>query len=755
MKSLKAEDCLASRVIPVLEEERPENVLPNTVYAVFRESVEAGDFCGLVTEYDIVQHPSWIFADLTEHHQLTTVTPKTNVHHAFAQMRDNHLTALAVVHNKTFVGALTRQSILEALLDREAALLKESKRLHRQLEKDHRKITIWAEKLSRMHEASRDLLGVLAYSSLEFDLLQSGLDALTELVEAKYGAIGIFDATGELKHFIYTGIDPEIVLKIEHPPEGRGLLGAVIAENAPLRLDDMSQDPRSVGFPAHHPLMQSLLAVPISHENRVYGRVYLSEKQDGHVFSKTDEDIALSFAHFLSLLLDNARKVEEVKHAKRRLDYMAHFDALTALPNRTLLDDRIRQALAHANRKQNKIAVLFLDLDNFKLINDSLGHALGDELLKNTAKLIRGCLREDDTAARLGGDEFIIMLPDIVQAQDAANVANKILKVLETPVKLDDHDIFVSASIGIVIYPDNARKAEDLMAAADAAMYHAKKRGRNNYQFFNDEMNSAAQNRLKFEKHLRRAVERGELELYYQPQVSAENGMITGMEALLRWHSPVLGSVSPNDFIPLAEETGLIIPIGAWVLKTACAQARQWQQAGYPVRVSVNLSARQFQQQPNELLKFVLMALEESGLPPSLLDLEITETILMQYIDMTLEILMQLKNVGIYISVDDFGTGYSSLSYLKRFPIDRLKIDRTFVNDIAFDPNDKAIVSAIIAMAKQLRFETVAEGVENKEQLEFLREYHCQTLQGYYFSEPLKAQEVIDFLQTTNDFELI
>ena len=748
MRPLKVEACLWPHVVAVLEEARPEKVLPNTLFAVFRDSIEDGAFCGLATEYDIIRHPHWIFADLAEHQTLPTVTPGTDVRQAFSIMEEYQLNALSVLDNRKFVGAVTRQSILEALLAREKTLLAKSKRLHKQLDEEFKITTAWAQKLARLHEASRQLLGVLAFSSLETNLLQCGIDALTELVEARYGAIGILDdQTGSLKHFIHTGIAPELAQKIGSPPEGRGLLGIVVKENIPLNLDDMSKHPCSMGFPPHHPEMKSLLAVPISHHGAVYGRVYLSEKKAGDSFNKTDESITLSFAHFLSLMLDNAREVEEVKHAKRRLHYMAHFDPLTNLPNRTLLDDRILQAVSHAKRNNSKIAILFLDLDNFKLINDSLGHANGDLLLKIVADRLRLCLREDDTAARLGGDEFIVMLPDIVQAHDAATVAAKILLSLEAPINLGEHEVYISASIGVSFYPDNANNPGDLMAAADAAMYHAKKLGKNNYQFFNKEMNSAAQNYIKLAKYLRRAIEREELELHYQPQIATESGCVVGMEALLRWKSPEVGPVPPCDFIPLAEETNLILPIGAWVLRTACFQAQQWRQSGYNIRIAINLSARQFQQQPLELLDTVLKVLEASGLPPECLELEITETILMQYIDMTLDILLKLKNKGIRISVDDFGTGYSSLSYLKRFPIDTLKIDRSFVNDIAFDPNDKAIVAAIIAMAEQLKFETVAEGVENLEQLEFLRGLNCQFLQGFYFSKPLNHKDATAFLQ--------
>ncbi len=747
MKRLTVAASLWPHVIRVVEEERPESVAPKAVFAVFRESIENGVFCGLAAAYDIVKHPHWIFADLTEHRPLLTVTPQTGVRRALAMMDENQLDALAVLNDHKFVGAVTRQSILEALLARERTLLQKSRHLQKLLKSEYEKTMAWAEKLSRLHEASRSLLGVLAYTSLESDLLQTGIEALAKLLEARYGAIGIFDSKGGLKHFIHTGIDPELARKIERLPEGRGLLGVIIKENVSLRLDDMTKDPRSVGFPQHHPVMKSLLAVPISHLGHVYGRIYLSEKENGESFSKIDEDIALSFAHSLSLVLDNAREVEEIKCARQSLDYMAHFDALTNLPNRTLLNDRILQALAHAKRNQSKVSILFLDLDNFKLVNDSLGHTVGDILLKTVAERVARCIRESDTAARLGGDEFIVMLSNIVHSHEIASVADKILKALATPLQIEQNEISVSASIGISIYPDNAHNQDELLATADSAMYHAKKLGKNNYQFFTPEMNSAAKAYIQLEKHLRRALECNELELHYQPQIALESGQVTGMEALLRWNNLELGSVPPCDFIPVAEESGLIVPIGAWVLRTACSQAQQWRQSGYPVRIAVNLSSRQFQLNPDDLLDTVNKSLEESGLPPELLELEITETILMQHLDTTLNILEQLKNKGIRISVDDFGTGYSSLSYLKRFPIDTLKIDRSFVNDIASDPDDKAIVAAITVMAQQLNLEVVAEGVETLEQLEFLRNLCCHFGQGYYFSKPLNVESGTVFLQ--------
>jgi len=753
MQRLTVNDCLWLPVIRVLEESRPGHTASATIFAVFKESIDQGAFCGLVTSHDVMQHPSWIFADLIGNREIPAIYPKMSVGRALKIMAEQGAEALPVLEQQCFIGAVTRQSILEMLLQRERLLLKESRKLKKLLDIEHKQVVSWSEKLAGLHEASRTLLSVLAHTSVQNDLLQTGIEALAKLLEARYGAIGILDESGQLIQFVYTGIVHEQSQIIEQLPQGKGLLGVVIQENASLRIDDMSKDRRSIGFPVHHPIMKSLLAVPISQHGHVYGRIYLSDKLNGDAFNLRDEELAFSFAHSLSLVLDNAREMEEVKLARQSLDYMAHFDALTDLPNRTLLKDRIQQAISHAQRNSGMVGLLFLDLDNFKVVNDSLGHTLGDVLLKNVAQRISDCLREGDTAARLGGDEFIVMLPDMSDTQDAAKVASKILESLAIPLHIDQHEIFVSVSIGISIYPSNSNNMDGLLAEADGAMYHAKKQGKNNYQFFTPEMNHSAQQYMKLEKHLRRALQQNEFVLFYQPQVEVESGRIIGMEALIRWFSPDLGLVDPGDFIPLAEETGLIVPIGAWVLKTACTQANHWQHSGMPIRVAVNLSSRQFHQAQNKqltqhpLLDAVLNALDETGLPPDLLELEITEGILMHHLDSTMEILDTIKNRGVRLSVDDFGTGYSSLSYLKRFPIDTLKIDKSFVNDITTDPSDKAIVAAISAMAQQLKLEVIAEGVETEAQLAFLRELRCHYVQGYYFSKPLPADETLLLLQ--------
>ena len=418
---------------------------------------------------------------------------------------------------------------------------------------------------------------------------------------------------------------------------------------------------------------------------------------------------------------------------------LAHHDALTGLPNRLLFIDRLGQAMAQANRNERLVAVMLLDLDRFKAINDTLGHTMGDLLLRNVAEFLVSCVREDDTVARLGGDEFTIMLPEIQHIQDAATVAQKILDAFTRPFFLDGHELFIGTSIGIALYPFN----EDLsllLRNADIAMYEVKQQGGNNYQFYTAEMNTASLQRLSLEGALRRALERGEFVLHYQPQIDLTRGEIVGVEALVRWQHPERGLLGPMEFIPLAEENGLIVPIGEWVLRTACAQARAWQEAGLrPIRVAVNLSVRQFYQK--NLVETVARILEQTGLDSRYLELEITESCLMQNTQTTVALLAELNRLGMRISIDDFGTGYSSLSYLKRFPVDTLKIDRSFVCDIGTDPDDDAIVKAIIALAQSLELRVVAEGVETPEQLHFLRTHGCNEIQGYLISRPLPADE--------------
>lgn len=428
------------------------------------------------------------------------------------------------------------------------------------------------------------------------------------------------------------------------------------------------------------------------------------------------------------------------KLAEERLNYLANHDALTGLPNRILFLERLALALAHAHRNHKMAAVMFFDLDRFKIVNDTLGHASGDELLQEVAKRVSCCLREDDTVARQGGDEFTVILEGLGDERDVAPIAQKIIDALAKPVDLGGQEVFVTASIGISVYPNDGSDAQTLVKNADAAMYRAKDLGKNNYQFFKAEMNTRAFERLTLENNLRRALERNEFELHYQPQVDLSTGQVVGAEALIRWRHPELGLVSPDRFVPIAEETGMILPIGEWVLRTACVQNKAWQDAGLPhLHVAVNLSGRQFKQK--NLIAMIELILAETGLGAEHLELEITESVIMDQAAETIAAIGDMRMLGLRLSIDDFGTGYSSLSYLKRFPIDNLKIDRSFVRDITTDQDDAAIVKAVIALAHSLKLMVIAEGVETAAQFDFLREQGCDEIQGYYFSRPLEVAE--------------
>jgi len=436
----------------------------------------------------------------------------------------------------------------------------------------------------------------------------------------------------------------------------------------------------------------------------------------------------------------------ERKRAEERIQFMANHDALTGLPNRTLLNDRLSQALLYAQRYDRWVTVAFVDLDNFKNINDSLGHNAGDELLKVVAKRMVACLRATDTVVRLGGDEFVILLFD--QPKSAAVVSatlQKIQAAIAEPVQIDGHALRVTSSFGVANYPDDGTDADTLLANADAAMYRAKEMGRDNFQFYTPELNAKVHEKFLLQEELSNAVARCEFVLLYQPQVDLRTGRVFAVEALIRWNHPTLGVLSPLDFIPLAEETGLIVPIGDWVLHEACRQNKAWQDAGLPpMTVCVNVSARQFKEK--NLISRVVSALQDSGLDAKYLELEITESLIMLDVEQAVATMAALQGLGVHLSIDDFGTGYSSLSALKNFPVSRLKIDKTFIHDLATNDNDKAVASAVISLGKKLNLRVIAEGVETDEQLAFLRENNCDEMQGYHFSKPVEAKELEAFL---------
>jgi diguanylate cyclase (GGDEF)-like protein/PAS domain S-box-containing protein len=423
-----------------------------------------------------------------------------------------------------------------------------------------------------------------------------------------------------------------------------------------------------------------------------------------------------------------------------KMSYLAQHDSLTDLPNRVLLNDRLVEAIELSKRHGRKLAVLFLDLDRFKHINDTLGHVVGDQLLQSVAHRLLTCVRGSDTVSRQGGDEFVALLWEVRHAQDAAVTADKILTTLREPHHIDAHELRISASIGIVTYPDDGLDAETLMKNADFAMYHAKDSGRDNYQFFKSDLNIRAIERQALESDLRHAIARQELLLNYQPKVNLATGVIMGVEALIRWCNPKHGIVPPAQFIEIAEECGLIVPIGQWVLREACRQARAWQLAGLPpMGMAINISSVELR--APDFVAGVRAILIATGLDPRSLELELTETFLMQDSRSTVEVLTELKEIGVLLTLDDFGTGYSSLSYLKRFPIDALKIDRSFVHDLTTDEDDAGIVTAVIGLGRNLHMRVVAEGIETRGQLEFLQEHDCAQGQGFYFSKPVSAAD--------------
>jgi diguanylate cyclase (GGDEF)-like protein/PAS domain S-box-containing protein len=423
-----------------------------------------------------------------------------------------------------------------------------------------------------------------------------------------------------------------------------------------------------------------------------------------------------------------------------KMSYLAQHDSLTDLPNRVLLNDRLNEAIHLSSRYRRKLSVIFLDLDHFKHINDSLGHVVGDRLLQSVARRLFTCVRSSDTVSRQGGDEFVVLLWEVREAQDAALTATKILEAVRLPHYIEEHELHISASIGIVTYPDDGTDAETLLKRADLAMYHAKEAGRDSLQFFTLEMNARAIERRTVEESLRHAIERNELVLHYQPKLDLATGELMGAEALIRWHHPERGLVTPKEFISVAEDCGLIVPIGRWVLREACRQARAWQVSGLSeLCMSTNVS-------PVELRSPGFVAglrsiLADTGLEPRLLELELTETVLIDESRSVADVLRELKEIGVRLALDDFGTGYSSLTHLKRFPIDALKIDQSFVHDLATDTDGASIVTAMIGMGRNLRMQVVAEGVETREQLEILREHGCHQAQGYYLGRPVPSEE--------------
>ncbi|MFO1371198.1 MAG: EAL domain-containing protein [Candidatus Competibacteraceae bacterium] len=602
-------------------------------------------------------------------------------------------------------------------------------------------------RLSRFYAALSKTGAAIIRCTEPQDLFQQVCQIVIELEQMVLVWIGsVTLETGRLVPMAHASLNPYVtnlyISTNTNRPEGYGPTSKALCSGQPAISNDFLADPdnqpwyeiaQQLGF-------QAGAAFPLRRGGKVVASLsaYAAERD---FFDADISELLTVMAGELSFALDMFDREAQRKAAEERIRHLAAHDPLTGLPNRALLLDRLTHALHSAQRKNHCVGVLFIDLDHFKTINDSLGHASGDQLLRAVAQRLRSCVRAEDTLARQGGDEFILVLQDINGPDAAGQVARHLLQALTTPFVIDDHSLYINASIGISIYPVDTTDADTLIRFADGAMYKAKDAGRASYAFFTAELNARASEQFALGNQLRQGLERGELVLHYQPQFALATGQLIGMETLVRWHHPEQGLVLPKRFIPVAEETGLINLLGEWILHTACTQMRRWRDAGLPsLLMAVNLSAKQWLQP--DLEEQVLRVLEVTGLPPRYLELEITEGVLMRDMEKMSRTMWRLHDHGVLFAIDDFGMGYSNLSYLKRFPLNRLKIDLSFVRDITTDPDDAAIVSAIIQIGKSLYLNVIAEGVETAEQLAFLRHQGCDEVQGYYLSKPLPAEDL-------------
>ena len=600
-----------------------------------------------------------------------------------------------------------------------------------------------------LREGQAQILEMIAMSAPLADVLErlvllmesqfTGITGAVLLVDEEKGDRLRFGAAPSLPDAYAKGVDG-LPIGAKGGSSGAAAYRREAVVAADITTDPLWEDYRALA--AEHAIRSCWSTPILSHQSAVLGVFALYSKEARR---PTEAE---------RRLIDVATRVAgiaiERKLAEARIHFMANHDALTGLPNRTLLEDRLTQAVLHAQRNDRRVTVLFVDLDNFKLVNDSLGHNAGDELLRTIAARMVRCVRATDTVVRLGGDEFVVVLSD--QAKTAGSISDtvhKIQAVIAEPIRLQDHDLRVTSSVGIASYPVDGVDAGALMANADAAMYRAKEVGRDNFQFYSPELNTKIHGKFLLQEELRNAVARSEFVLHYQPQVELSTGRVFAVEALVRWRHPKLGMVPPVKFIPMAEETGLIVPIGDWVLREACRQNKAWRNAGLPpLVVSVNVSARQFRER--DLVNRVARALKESGLEAKYLELELTESLIMQDIELAVATMKELRGLGLQLSIDDFGTGYSSLSALKTFPVARLKIDKSFIDGLLADENDRAVAGAVISLGQTLNMRVIAEGVETEAQAALLRDFKCDEMQGYLFSKPLPAEGIQDLLTATS-----